>query len=495
MKKPLLLCLVMGMFLSSHLAWAAPLKVFVARMNATGVSNRDEMQSTMQTLLASRLTSDSLATVSSPAEADVVVTGSYVVFGKIFSLDAVATTTGGKTITRAYVQGEGQDELIPVMGKIAEKLSTAILQWQAGAVSPSLASKPSSPAIASQAVAPVPAPPEGDIIKLKDTAASSPGGSWRSPPIDGVFNLIAAGNRRADGSRDIFLADDRRLLHYRQGQELKLLGTRELKVYEKIIALDVLDTGKDPVELYLTVMSNEQLASQVFEVKGDVLKPVAENQPYFFRIMKTPDSDKRLYVQKTGDDRIYSGEVFEAERKGGEIVLKNPVSLPRFTPIYSFARFAGNEGKQYTAVMTPDNYLVVYDQQNREIWRSSEKYGGTELFMEKRTQESLVRSADEKPKIYMNQRLQLTSSGDLLVCRNDAIWFLGNTRNYNKGTVYGFRWSGDALEGKWQTRSSQYYVPDYAFDESQKELLLLEVVNKAYILSKGVSAISIKKVE
>jgi hypothetical protein len=242
-------------------------------------------------------------------------------------------------------------------------------------------------------------------------------------------------------------------------------------------------------------MSNEQLASQILEAKGDQLRLVAENQPYFFRIMVISANDQRLYVQKTGDDRVYSGEVFEAERKGGEIILKNPLSLPKFTSIYSFAKFAGNGGKQYTAIMTPDNYLVAYDQQNREIWRSSEKYGGTELYMEKRTQESLVRSVDEKPKIYMNQRIQVTSAGDLLVCRNDALWLLGNTRNYNKGTVYGFRWSGDSLEGKWQTRSSQYYVPDYAFDGSQKELLLLEVVNKAYILSKGASAISIKKVE
>jgi hypothetical protein len=491
MKKPLLLCLVMGMLLSSHLAWAAPLKVFVARMNVTGVPNHDEMQSTMQTLLASRLTSDSLVTVSSQLEADVVVNGSYVVFGKIFSLDAVATTANGKTVTRAYVQGEGQDELIPVVGKIAEKLSTAIVQWQTGASTSSTASKPGNPVSVAPSVA---SPPEGEIIKLKDTAAS-PGGSWRSPPIEGVFNLIAAGNKRADGSRDIFLADDRRLLHYRQGEELKLLAIRELKLHEKIIALDVLDAGKDSIELYLTIMSNEQLASQILEAKGDQLRLVAENQPYFFRIMVISANDQRLYVQKTGDDRVYSGEVFEAERKGGEIILKNPLSLPKFTSIYSFAKFAGNGGKQYTAIMTPDNYLVAYDQQNREIWRSSEKYGGTELYMEKRTQESLVRSVDEKPKIYMNQRIQVTSAGDLLVCRNDALWLLGNTRNYNKGTVYGFRWSGDSLEGKWQTRSSQYYVPDYAFDGSQKELLLLEVVNKAYILSKGASAISIKKVE
>ena len=54
------------------------------------------------------------------------MTGTYVTIGKVFSVDAMAKTTGGMTLTRAFVQGEGQDELIPAMGKLADKLSAEL---------------------------------------------------------------------------------------------------------------------------------------------------------------------------------------------------------------------------------------------------------------------------------------------------------------------------------------------------------------------------------
>src|ERR1039457_1728059 len=103
--------------------FAAQVRVFVADMNAIGAQNKDDMKATMQMLLSSRLNSDRIIAVGTAAEADVVVTGTYVTIGKVFSVDALAKTAAGKTLTRAFVQGDSQDELIPAMGKLADKLS------------------------------------------------------------------------------------------------------------------------------------------------------------------------------------------------------------------------------------------------------------------------------------------------------------------------------------------------------------------------------------
>ena len=100
---------------------AAPLRVFVSDMNVVGVQNRDELKATLQTLLASRLNGDTITAVASSAEADAILTGTYVVIGKVFSVDAMAKSANGRTLTRAFVQGESQDELIPAMGKLADK--------------------------------------------------------------------------------------------------------------------------------------------------------------------------------------------------------------------------------------------------------------------------------------------------------------------------------------------------------------------------------------
>lgn len=493
MKIKLLLSFLLIIMLPVLPAGAAPLKVFVSGVSAVGVPNRAEMQTTLQTLLASRLASDSLLPVSSAAEADVIVSGSYLVFGKVFSLDAVATTAAGKTITRSYLDGEGQDELIPVVGRLAQKLSVAILQSQGVAAATPSQTAPVAEARPAAAVTEG-APPAGDIIKLKSAAMAS-SGSFRSLSLTGVLNLVAAGTVRADSSRDVFLAGDHTLFYYRQGKELQLLATKELKLYEKIIALDTLDAGTGSVELYLTVVSNGQLASQIWQTNGDSLQLVAAGLPYFFRTVELPGKPRKLYVQKSGNDRTFSGEVFEAERSGTSITLKSPLKLPSAATIYSFAQFSDRSGNLFTAVINSDNNLVVYNRDLGEIWRSSEKYGGSELYMEMNSIQSASSSEGSLPKVYMNQRMQATADGGLLVGKNDAYWFLGKSRNYRNGTVFCLQWNGESLVGKWQTRDSEYYLPSFYYDDPRKELLVLEVTQKENILSKGASAISIKKVE
>ena len=74
---------------------ASPLRVYVADMNVVGVQNKDELKATLQTLLASRLNGENIIAVASSAEADATLTGTYVVIGKIFSVDAMARSTNG----------------------------------------------------------------------------------------------------------------------------------------------------------------------------------------------------------------------------------------------------------------------------------------------------------------------------------------------------------------------------------------------------------------
>src|SRR6266542_415560 len=111
---------------AASVAWGGQVKAYVAGFAVTGAPNRDELKTALQTLLMSRLTGDRVIAVDSPAGEDITVTGSYVVFGKIFSIDAVARTSAGATLARAFEQGESQDELIPAVSKLAKTLTDAI---------------------------------------------------------------------------------------------------------------------------------------------------------------------------------------------------------------------------------------------------------------------------------------------------------------------------------------------------------------------------------
>jgi putative cell wall-binding protein len=132
MKRLIVLLATMLVPLIAQPAFAAQVRVFVADVIAINVPNKDEMKTTLQTMLAARLNNGGIIAVGSAAEADAVVTGTYVVLGKVFSLDAIARTSGGKTLTRVNIQGDSSEELIPAVGKLAEKLAAELDKIYAG---------------------------------------------------------------------------------------------------------------------------------------------------------------------------------------------------------------------------------------------------------------------------------------------------------------------------------------------------------------------------
>lgn len=514
MKKLIVLLAALLMPLVALPAFAAQVRVYVADMNAIGVPNKDEMKTTLQALLAARLNSDRIIAVGSAAEADAVVTGTYVVLGKVYSMDAMTRTTGGKTLTRVYIQGDTNEELIPAVGKLAEKLVAELdkiyFSGQAATGAPAAqVAVPAAVATPLAAQAPLAAPktdiikkneqsqvrpaPVGEFIKPQETEQGSTGG-WLSKRLTGAANLMALGATLPDGNREVFLAEERRLSYYRQGSDMKLVAEAEFKNAEKILSLDTID-GSKGIEIYVTIIQGDELVSQVWQVQGDKLVKLAGNLPWFFRTGALAGGPKKLYVQAMGRDSDYYGDVLEATRSGNEIVVKDPIKMPRFGNIYTFNQFRDRDGKLLTVVLNPDGYLIVYDQDQKEFWRGNDKFGGSELYFLKEDMANVRVTGEKYRWIFMNMRIQATSKGDILVGKNEGFWVLGNARAYKKGAVYCFTWNGSNLEEKWRTRETQNYMPDFYLDEAKNELLILQTVQRSGITTRGASSLAIKKVE
>ena len=504
MKRQIALLILLIVVITSVPVFAAQIRVYVADMNAIGVQNKDEMKATLQMLLASRLNGANLMAVGSAAEADVMVTGTYVTIGKIFSVDALAKSAAGATLTRAFVQGESQDELIPAVGKLADKLSADLARIYAGAkpeagtavmaapaVTVPLASAKSNIIKNEQQLHKAPA---SEFIKPRDYEQGGTGG-WLSKRLNGAANLLAIGKTLPDGSREIFLAEDRRLVYYRQSADMKLVAEAELGNSEKILALDTVENGDGTLDIYLTILRSEELSSQVWQVKGDKLELTAQNLPYFFRSFSLAGGPKKLYAQAMGREDDFFGSVSEAVRTGSAINLKNPIKMPRYGSIYSFNQFRDSDGKTQTIAINPDGYLVVYDQEMKELWRSNDKFGGSELYFQKDDDDNVRVTGDKFRWVFMNQRIQVSSKGDILVGKNDGFWVLGNARSYKKGAVYCFTWDGSSLSEKWRTKDTQNYMPDYHYDEAHNELLILQTVQRPGVATRGASSLAIKKVE
>ena len=507
MKKHLLLIVPIFIILISIPVLAAPLRVFVGEINAIGAQNRDELKLTLQTLLASRLNSDRIMAVGSAAEADALVTGTYISIGKIFSVDAVAKTTSSKMITRAFVQGESQDELIPAIGKLADKLSAELTKVISSDQKKTALVPLTVPSSAGTDLSTISArkpdiikneqlqkAPVSEFIKPREYEQGSTSG-WQSKRLPGAVNLMAIGRQLLDGDREIFLAADNRLSFFRQGKDMKLVAEADFMSSEKILSLDTIESSDGKLDIYVTIMRSDELASQVWQINGDTLVKVAENLPFYFRCFSLAGGPKKLYAQDMGRDADFYGDVAEAVRNGSTITLGKRFKLPRYGDIYSFNQFLDSEGKTFSVVINPDGYLIVYDQDQKELWRSNDKFGGSELYYQKEDLDNVRVTGDKFRWIFMNQRVQVTTKGDVLVGKNDGFWVLGNARKYKKGAVYCMTWNGSSLEEKWRTRDTQNYMPDYAYDEAHNELLILQTVQRSGISTRGAASLAIKKVE
>lgn len=466
--------------------FAGQIKAYVAPFTVTGAASGTELKTTLQNLLMSRLGSGAVIAVDTAESADVNIKGSYVAFGKVFSIDAVASGRDGKVLVRAFEQGESQEEVLSAVGKLAKTLVAGI-------------EKSSVPVTA--AVQPVASPkametpPVRDIIRAA-AGSNQTGSGWTSQKLSGELNGMVLGRTLANNERELFLTDSHSLYYYRLGKELVLVAQTTLPVHEKILGIDSADLDHDTLpEIYLTVMGGDDLVSEVWTTDGNALKKIAEKMPYFFRSFGSPDGSRKLLAQQMGRDDDYYGGLYEVVKKGANLDFVNPLTLPKFANIYNTNLMKNKTGRLNFVVLNPDGYLLVFDDKGTELWRSSDKYGGSESFFAREDPMGMKTTGAAQRKIFLEQRIVITRNGEIIVPKNDGFYVIGNSRSYSKNSIFAFSWNGVMLDELWHTKVSQNYLADYQYDEGLKELLLLEVVKKEGVTETGASAVSIKRVE
>jgi hypothetical protein len=145
--------------------------------------------------------------------------------------------------------------------------------------------------------------------------------------------------------------------------------------------------------------------------------------------------------------------------------------------------------------MNEDGYLIVYAADGSELWKSSDKYGGSETYF---NYESVAQSrfkGDKNRWNFLEQRITALPDGTLVVPRNEGSFSIGNNRSFNKHSLIGLEWRSSTLRETWHTRLTPSYLADYALDAATREVILLEVIQQAGLIGAGKTAISINKLD
>lgn len=488
MKRSLVATLVLlSALLAATAASAGAIRAYIADF-AVSPADTANLKPTLQRLLATRIAGDGLVTVDSASEADVIVSGSYVTLGKMFSLDAIAKNASGKQVATAFEQGESVDALIPAIGKLSAKLKGDILgqiKVPAATAAPTVAqTAPAADIIRKPASAEIVRAPTAEIVHNEAT----PG--WYSQRITGVLGGIATW-----GTKDVVVAGNDGIHVYRPGAKLELVTEAAIPDQMKIIGVDALGPeGNGRVLIFVTIMDRETIASRIYALQNDALKLVADNVPYMFRSLSPYGGPKKIYAQQMGRTEDFYGDVYEASIVDGGVKLANPIKMPRYANIFNFNMFRDASGKSYLTAFSESGYLLVYSDTGEELWRSSDKLGGSETYFQKKDADERTTGTPFRTR-FIDQRIVVTDKGDVMVPQNSGFFVLGNLRSYSKYSIVSFAWNGSSLEESWRTKQSQNYLADWAFNPASKELTLLEVAQKGTFGGKGGSVVRVLGVE
>lgn len=477
MKRSLVATLILlGSLLVPLTASAETIRAYIADFTVSPADPGD-LKNSLKRLFSSRLSGEGLSTVDSAAEADVIISGSYTMLGRMFSLDAFAKSASGKQLAAAYEQGESIDALIPAVGKLSAKLKGDIARQYRQA-----------PAAAS-ASATVPALAPAAKASAADILRSEPSSGWISQRIAGAKSAIATW-----GTNEMLVADEDVLQLYRQGAKLTLVTEAKLPERQAVLGIDAVGPDSDgKVLVFVTTLDKEAPASRIYSLQNGALKLVAQDLPYMFRTLAPYGEAKKLYAQQMGRTEDYYGDVFEAAYVNGSIKLDNPIKMPRFGNIFNFNLFRDQSGKSYLTVFNDSGYLIVYTDAREELWRSSEKFGGTETYFQRRDSENERVSGTPFRTRFIDQRITVTDKGEIVVPLNAGFFVLGNQRSYSRYSMVSFAWNGSSLEELWRTKPSQNYLADYAYHPGSREFVLLEVTQKKGLAGKGGSLIRITR--
>ncbi len=479
-----------------QLASAEGIRVFVRDFAVTGAVNAEAMKAALPALLATRLDGAGIKTVGSAAEATIQVAGHYTVVGESFSIDVTALDQAGKIVARTFEEGDKSQNLLQSMGKVAQSLARGLLQSPSPAIiaeSPqpkAVAPVPLVPPVVMSVAAPAAMSAPSDIVRVS-TDATVPQQVTRIP---GELIGVALLRNLGDGGRELYVIGKHRLAVVRQNVTLQVVAEEQFGVAQDIVSVDSADLDGDGLlEAYLTILVEGKLASQVWQYTDKGLRRIAADLPYYFRKLAVAGGNEKLFVQERGLETDFYGGVAELVKDGTSYVTRNPFNLPKYGTLYSFNQLKDKAGSSFTVVFNPDRYMVITNDKNEELWRSSDKYGGTELTIPRAIIGSLP--AGTRKVTFLQQRLTVTQNNAIIVPQNAGGWQIGDSHSYNKNMLFSFAWNGSSLVEQWHTKESQNYLADYFFDESRKELVLLEIVQKEGLISKGASTITVKKVD
>lgn len=426
--------------------------------------------------------------------ADYVLYGSLTHFGESVSLDAaMVDITGERPAMTFFEQSNTMGDVIPLVNAFAGDINLQVFNRSIAneLYVPPVQEGPSSPGGFQPAG-------QGGFVNFQQPG----GGSFATHlTFDGVITAMAVGDLNRDGVNQVVAATDNTLMiHQLSGTQLMLEKQLEFSSTHRIVSLDIADiNGNGYPEIFVTSLTIHLngLQSFVVEYNGADYVTRVDNQPYYYRVVNTPDNTLTLLGQYSGnspfDGRIYT---MQAEKTG--YARQKQIRVPRNISVLAMAQgpVTLNDAREYVMI-NRFGRLVLADDAGSAIWEGSSRYGGTtHVWLMPRNDTD----ATFRERVYIHPRLvfhDMTGDGqpEVVAVQNHEIGggVIGRYKRFTGGNVQMLSWNGIALAPVFQTGDLQGWISDFAVADitgDGKDELVVSVVTRTRqaVLSKDRSS-------
>ena len=327
----------------------------------------------------------------------------------------------------------------------------------------------------------------------------------RSQEIPFRAYALAAGELTGDGTMKLAISDGQGVFIY----DLEKSGIKQIAsvpgiTTDTIISLDAADiNGNGVAEIFVTNFTTSGLRSYVLEYRDGKFVKIWDDVPMHFRVLEGADGRPRLYAQAGASDKPFDGPVRQYTWAGGRYAPGEAVALPKqFSAIYGFGLAdLDGAGAPKALILDQLDYLRVFDRGGTEIYRSTDRYGGSETVLEYDAEHagSNPRSGIPLARFMLQGRMyfqDILGNGkkQVVLPRNTpSTGYVFQTRLYDKGKIFGLSWDGIGMQPVWETRELPGYIADFALVDPEgtgdRKLVLLVVQTNLLGMTKSRSSV------
>ena len=430
--------------------------------------------------------------------ADYVLFGSLTVLGNSISMDSkMVDVAGAKPAMSFFEQSDDAGGIISKVNAMAADINQQMFgkavaarpAAPVGAAQPGQTPPPGQPAPFDPFAHPEKMFKQGTVMGGKDSPFVSEDSArevspqfWKGASFRQAFNGIALGDVDGDGKIETVIITPNRFLILRYDQQ------RMQTVYESpeagwdiYIGVDVADiNGNGRPEIFITsfALGRQSLQSFALEYDGKTFNRIASDMPYFLRVADIPGRGPVLIGQQHVLGEPYGGAISEMVWRDGRYEPDTRINVSGNVLGFTIGDIT-NDGTESVAAYNSGDYIRVISAADKNLWKSSEKYGGSTIYYENRSH-------------YLPMRLMaLKSPKDgktaVLAVKNHDIAGrkLDKFRSFNEAQVILFAWDGLGLAPQWKTRKLSGFIRDFAVgdfnNDGKKELLCAVVLDEGAI--------------